>query len=820
MRRCSVIADDERAAAHAALLVLVEDRLAVGGASASGRSARPPASRRSSGSPCSFARPAATTFWVRSRTISNDASFWSQKSSHSRRMRRAWSSAFSTTWRARASAALTTSVRCTIRSARARAWSRMSSPSRRTLARNSSRSFSSQRAARSSSGMRSRASSSSSTTSSRLIITDADSGIGRAPDTSVEHPAEELLGVGLGAAGRAWRGRAAPRAPARRRRRRRRRAVGHLAYFSLEPLGHRLGHHRADVAAEAGDVADVLRREERAGRRRRDEERVHAGDGQVHLRLGHLALGVGQCPQALDDEVGADLLGDVDDELGEVHHLDVVEVGERLADHLLALVEGEERLALLRVADGADDDLVEEERRRLDELAVPVVERVERPRIEHGGHRALWCSARSRRHDGDHRTAVGLRPRQPPARRRLDGTGRLAHRDGGVEAPEQVVPAVEGVGRVEQGEVEGRRSPGDGRGASPTTTVGPVGAEAAGRRGSARSASSAARSRSTKVRLRGAPRQRLDAEGAGAGEQVEDRGVLDVARAPRALKVASRTRSEVGRVVAPAGATSRRPPSSPATTRMPRERSGPPAMDAVRRRPHRPADVRNAINSETAAAAARRAARLRRRRRRQGGRRSPATSRRSAPAPTSRTCRALRPSGPLGPTRLQLSKPVIAAVEGWCVAGGLELACWCDLRVAGESARFGCLERRWGVPLIDGGHVPAAAHRRARARPRPHPHRARDRRRRGGGDRARRPGRARRHRARRRRRAGRATIAAFPWRCVVNDRRSVYDGLGLGLEDALANEDRLGRDTIFAAGFADGVARFTEPAEPAEVPGM
>ncbi len=52
-------------------------------------------------------------------------------------------------------------------------------------------------------------------------------------------------------------------------------------------------------------------------------------------------------------------------------------------------------------------------------------------------------------------------------------------------------------------------------------------------------------------------------------------------------------------------------------------------------------------------------------------------------------------------------------------------------------------------------------------------------------------------------------IAAFPWPCVVNDRRSVYEGLGLGLDDALANEDRLGRETIFADGFADGVARFT-----------
>ncbi|MEY2569695.1 MAG: enoyl-CoA hydratase, partial [Acidimicrobiaceae bacterium] len=61
----------------------------------------------------------------------------------------------------------------------------------------------------------------------------------------------------------------------------------------------------------------------------------------------------------------------------------------------------------------------------------------------------------------------------------------------------------------------------------------------------------------------------------------------------------------------------------------------------------------------------------------------------------------LRPSGPLGPTRLQLSKPVIAAIEGWCVAGGVELAAWCDLRVASSTARFGCLERRWGVPLID-----------------------------------------------------------------------------------------------------------------------
>lgn len=171
----------------------------------------------------------------------------------------------------------------------------------------------------------------------------------------------------------------------------------------------------------------------------------------------------------------------------------------------------------------------------------------------------------------------------------------------------------------------------------------------------------------------------------------------------------------------------------------------------------------------------------------------------------------LRPSGPLGPTRLQLSKPVIAAVEGWCVAGGVELAAWCDLRVAGQSARFGCLERRWGVPLVDGGtyRLPRIVGLgRAldliltgrefdatealtigfvnRVVP-------------DGGalDAA---------------LALASSIAAFPWRCVVNDRRAVYDGLGTGLDEALANEDRLGRDIIFAPDFAEGVARFTSRA--------
>jgi enoyl-CoA hydratase len=169
----------------------------------------------------------------------------------------------------------------------------------------------------------------------------------------------------------------------------------------------------------------------------------------------------------------------------------------------------------------------------------------------------------------------------------------------------------------------------------------------------------------------------------------------------------------------------------------------------------------------------------------------------------------LRNSGPLGPTRLALSKPVIAAVEGWCVAGGLELAAWCDLRVAAEGARFGCLERRWGVPLIDGGtyrlprivglgraldliltgrEIGAAEAERI-----------------GLVDRVVPDGTALDAAVEL---AGQ--IAAFPWACVVSDRRAVYDGLGLGMAEALANEDRLGREVVLADDFAAGVDRFGE----------
>ena len=168
---------------------------------------------------------------------------------------------------------------------------------------------------------------------------------------------------------------------------------------------------------------------------------------------------------------------------------------------------------------------------------------------------------------------------------------------------------------------------------------------------------------------------------------------------------------------------------------------------------------------------------------------------------------ALRPSGPLGPTRLQLSKPVIAAVEGWCVAGGIELAAWCDLRVAGKSARFGCLERRWGVPLIDGGtyRLPqivglgVALDLILTGRE----FGAKEGKRIGFVNRVVKDGKA----------LDKAVdlaeqLASFPWIGLLNDRRAVYHGLGRDLETALAFEDEVGRETIFAEGFASGVAQF------------
>jgi enoyl-CoA hydratase len=169
----------------------------------------------------------------------------------------------------------------------------------------------------------------------------------------------------------------------------------------------------------------------------------------------------------------------------------------------------------------------------------------------------------------------------------------------------------------------------------------------------------------------------------------------------------------------------------------------------------------------------------------------------------------LRESGPLGPTRLELSKPVIAAIEGWCVAGGVELAAWCDLRVAGASARIGCLERRWGVPLIDGGTVRlpqiVGLGRALDLILTGREIGAAEAERMGFVNRVVPDGQALDTAV-----ALATEIASFPWKGVVNDRRSVYEALGLDLRAALANEDELGRDTIFAEGFREGVARFDD----------
>ena len=167
--------------------------------------------------------------------------------------------------------------------------------------------------------------------------------------------------------------------------------------------------------------------------------------------------------------------------------------------------------------------------------------------------------------------------------------------------------------------------------------------------------------------------------------------------------------------------------------------------------------------------------------------------------------------GPMGPSRMLLSKPVIAAVEGYAVAGGLELAVWCDLRVAARDAVFGVFCRRWGVPLIDGGTIRLT-------RMLGHSH-ALDLILTGrgvSGDEAQRMGLANRLVE-----PGAALaeavrlakdLAAFPQRCLRADRLSSYRQWSLPIEEALLEETRLGVEVIRSGETREGAARFAKGA--------
>jgi enoyl-CoA hydratase len=163
------------------------------------------------------------------------------------------------------------------------------------------------------------------------------------------------------------------------------------------------------------------------------------------------------------------------------------------------------------------------------------------------------------------------------------------------------------------------------------------------------------------------------------------------------------------------------------------------------------------------------------------------------------------PGGPMGFTRLTASKPTIAAIDGWCLAGGLELALWCDLRIATPGSVFGCFERRWGVPLLDGGTqrlprvvgmgralemiltgraVEAAEAERIGlvnelVEPGSHLERALELAER---------------------------IAVFPQETMLSDRRAALEGSELSLAEGLELERRLGREVLDVA--ARGAARF------------
>ncbi len=163
--------------------------------------------------------------------------------------------------------------------------------------------------------------------------------------------------------------------------------------------------------------------------------------------------------------------------------------------------------------------------------------------------------------------------------------------------------------------------------------------------------------------------------------------------------------------------------------------------------------------------------------------------------------------GPMGPTRMLLSKPVIAAVEGHAVAGGLELAAWCDLRVAATDAVFGVYCRRWGVPLVDGGTI-----RLTRLLGQSHALDLILTGRGVSGDEAKAMGLANRLTPPGEALAGALELAAqlgqFPQLCLRNDRLSAYQQWTLPLPEALVNETELGLEVIRSGETRAGATRF------------
>jgi enoyl-CoA hydratase len=165
--------------------------------------------------------------------------------------------------------------------------------------------------------------------------------------------------------------------------------------------------------------------------------------------------------------------------------------------------------------------------------------------------------------------------------------------------------------------------------------------------------------------------------------------------------------------------------------------------------------------------------------------------------------------GPMGPTRLRLGKPVIAAIEGYAVAGGLELAVWCDLRVAATDAKLGVFCRRWGVPLIDGGTVRLprliGESRAADLILTGREVTATEAHRMGLVNRLAEPGGALPAAIELARQ-----LAEFPQLCLRSDRASMYGQNGLGLGAALCEEVEVGLATIRSGETRAGAQRFAE----------